>query len=59
MAHRVDKNDTTFGYHDTNWWVACGGIDLDLANAERITEWVKEYWKALHPYSVGERTLTP
>ena len=29
------------------------GIDPDPANAERITEWTKEYWEALHPYSAG------
>jgi FAD/FMN-containing dehydrogenase len=25
----------------------------DMYNAERITEWIKEYWAALHPYSAG------
>jgi len=27
--------------------------DPDPANAEKITAWTKDYWQALHPYSLG------
>ena len=29
------------------------GVDPDPANAEKITEWCKDYWEALHPFSAG------
>ncbi|MCH5377890.1 MAG: BBE domain-containing protein, partial [Planctomycetes bacterium] len=29
------------------------GVDPDAANRDKITRWAREYWQALHPYSVG------
>jgi FAD/FMN-containing dehydrogenase len=29
------------------------GVDPDPANVEKITTWTKDYWAALHPYSLG------
>ncbi len=29
------------------------GVDPDPANNERMIEWAKDYWLALHPYSMG------
>jgi len=29
------------------------GIDPDPANNVRMIQWAKDYWSALHPYSVG------
>jgi FAD binding domain len=29
------------------------GVDPDPANAEKIMAWTKDYWAALHPYSLG------
>jgi FAD/FMN-containing dehydrogenase len=52
-AHQVGKNDTAFSYRGANWSAVYVGIDPDPANAERITEWTKEYWAALYPYSAG------
>jgi FAD/FMN-containing dehydrogenase len=52
-VHRVGKNETAFSHREANWSVVYAGIDPDPANAERITEWTKEYWAALHPYSAG------
>lgn len=52
-VHRVGENDTAFSHRDVNWSTVYAGIDPDPANAERITEWTKEYWAALHPYSAG------
>jgi FAD/FMN-containing dehydrogenase len=28
-------------------------VDPDPANAEKIRAWTKDYWAALHPYSLG------
>jgi FAD/FMN-containing dehydrogenase len=52
-VHRVSNDETAFSHRDANWSGVFVGIDPDPANAGRITEWTKEYWGALHPYSAG------
>jgi FAD/FMN-containing dehydrogenase len=52
-AHRVGPNDTAFSYRDANWAEVIVGVDPDPANAGRITEWCRDYFDALHPYSAG------
>ena len=52
-VHQVGNNDTAFSYREATWSSVYFGCDPDPANAERITEWTKEYWAALHPYSAG------
>lgn len=42
-----------FSHRDARWSAVWRGIDPDPANADIITEWTKEYWTALHPYSAG------
>jgi FAD/FMN-containing dehydrogenase len=29
------------------------GVDPDPANNERMIQWAKDYWTALHPFSAG------
>ena len=29
------------------------GVDPDPANKDRITEWARNYWEALHPFGAG------
>jgi FAD/FMN-containing dehydrogenase len=52
-VHQVGNNDTAFSYREATWSSVYFGVDPDPANAERITEWTKEYWAALHPHSAG------
>jgi len=52
-VHRVGQEDTAFSHRDANWSAVFFGVDPDPVNAERLTEWTKEYWAALHPYSAG------
>ena len=52
-VHQVGNNDTAFSYREATWSSVYFGCDPDPANAESITEWTKEYWAALHPYSAG------
>ena len=52
-ASKVGKNDTAWAYRDANWAMIIAGIDPDPANKDIITNWAKEYWKAVHPYSAG------
>jgi hypothetical protein len=50
---RVDRHETAFSYRDAKWSMVIVGVDPDPENAEKITAWTKDYWAALHPYSLG------
>ena len=52
-AHKVASDATAFSYRDSNWAEVIVGVDPDPANKEKVTNWTKEYWEALHPYSAG------
>lgn len=52
-THRVGQKDTPFSYRDAKWAHVIVGVDPDPANATRITNWTKNYYDALHPYSAG------
>jgi FAD/FMN-containing dehydrogenase len=52
-ASRVGRNDTAFSYRDAKWSMVIVGIDPEPANAEKVTAWAKDYWAAVHPYSMG------
>jgi len=52
-AARVPKSATAWNYRDSNYACVIVGVDADPANKELITNWAKEYWKELHPYSEG------
>ena len=52
-VHRVANGDTAFSYRDCLLAGVIVGIDPDPKNKEKITQWTKEYFDALHPYSAG------
>jgi FAD/FMN-containing dehydrogenase len=52
-AHAVDKKDTPWFYRDANFSMVVVGVDPDPSNNERMTQWARDYWMALHPYSAG------
>jgi FAD/FMN-containing dehydrogenase len=52
-AGRVGRHETAFSYREAKWSMVIVGVDPDPANAEKITTWTKDYWSALHPYSLG------
>ncbi|MCX2680192.1 FAD-binding oxidoreductase [Galbibacter sp. EGI 63066] len=52
-VHNVDKNDTAFSYRDVTWSRVIVGVDKDPTNAEKVSNWAKQYWEALHPMSAG------
>jgi len=52
-AGRVGRHETAFSYREAKWSMVIVGVDPDPSNAEKITTWTKEYWSALHPYSLG------
>ncbi len=52
-AHRVGRNDTAFSFRDVDWAMVIVGVDPDPANRDKITQWCKDYFDAVHPYSAG------
>jgi len=52
-AHKVGQKDTAWNYRDANFSAVFVGVDPDPANNERLIQWTKDYWMALHPFSVG------
>ena len=52
-AGRVGKESTPWAYRDAKYAGVIVGVDPDPSNAGKITEWCKNYWEGLHPYSAG------
>jgi FAD/FMN-containing dehydrogenase len=52
-VHRVGRKDTAFSHREARWSEVIVGVDPDPANKDRITDWTKAYWEALHPHSAG------
>jgi FAD/FMN-containing dehydrogenase len=52
-AHRPGNTDTPWTYRDANWSEVIVGVDPDPANKNKITDWAKTYWAALHPHGAG------
>jgi FAD/FMN-containing dehydrogenase len=52
-AHRIGKHETAWSFREANFAQVIVGVDADPANNERIIQWSKAYWEALHPYSAG------
>ncbi|GAB2457553.1 oxidoreductase [Hymenobacter qilianensis] len=52
-AARVGAQSTAWNYRHSTWSMVIAGVDADPANRQRITDWAKAYWNALHPYSAG------
>jgi hypothetical protein len=52
-AGRVGKEETPWAHRDAKYAGVIVGVDPDPANADKITDWCKDYWEALHPYSTG------
>jgi FAD/FMN-containing dehydrogenase len=53
FSSRIDRHATAFSYREAKWSMVIVGVDPDPANADKITKWTKEYWEAVHPYSLG------
>jgi FAD/FMN-containing dehydrogenase len=52
-ASRVPGDATAWNWRDAKWCQVMAGISPDPADRERITDWSRSYWEALHPYSAG------
>jgi FAD/FMN-containing dehydrogenase len=52
-ASKVNKNDTAWNFRDGGFAMVIIGVDSDPANNDKISDWTKQYWQALHKYSAG------
>jgi len=52
-ARRVGKHTTAWSYRDATWAEVIVGVDPDPANRDRIVDWARDYWQALHPFGAG------
>ncbi len=52
-VHRLGPDDTAFSFRDANFAEVIVGVDPDPANNERMIQWARDYWMALHPHSAG------
>jgi FAD/FMN-containing dehydrogenase len=52
-ASRVGAKDTPWAFRDARYAGVYVGVDPDPKNADKITNWCKDYYDALHPYSAG------
>lgn len=52
-AAKVGAEDTAWAYRDAKYAGVFVGIDPDPGKAMEITNWCKDYWNALHPFSMG------
>jgi FAD/FMN-containing dehydrogenase len=52
-VHRKGESETAFHYRNSKWAEVIVGVDPDPANKDKITNWAREYWEAVHPYSAG------
>lgn len=52
-AGRVGKDETAWAFRDAKYAGVCVGVDIKAENAEKITNWCKQYSEALNPYAAG------
>jgi hypothetical protein len=52
-AGRVGKGETAFSFREAKFAEVIVGVDPDPANNERLRQWARDYWLALHPFSAG------
>lgn len=52
-ASQVPRDATAWNYRDAKWNEVIVGVSPDPADKDRITNWARAYWSALHPYSAG------
>ena len=52
-VHRVSRNNTAWNCRNATWSMVIAGIDPNPHKAKEITKWAKEYWEAIHPFTMG------
>ncbi len=50
-VHKVGAADTAFSYRNAKFAEVIVGVDPDPANKDKLIEWGRSYWEAVHPYA--------
>ena len=53
QVNRIPRDATAFSFREARYSMVIAGIDPDPASNEKMIDWAREYWDALHPYSAG------
>lgn len=52
-ASTLEKTATAWNYRDAKYAMVMVGISDKKEDQDKITAWTREYWEALHPFSLG------
>ncbi|SDB58068.1 Berberine and berberine like [Flavobacteriaceae bacterium MAR_2010_188] len=52
-VHEMESADTAWSNREARWSQAIVGVDPDPNNADKVTNWCKNYFDALKPYAMG------
>lgn len=52
-VRRIAPDATAWNCRDATWSMVIAGIDPDPANAAAVTDWARNYWRAVHPFDLG------
>jgi len=52
-VHDTDSEAMAWSCRDANWSMVIAGVDPEPKNAATVTQWARDYWEAVHPYSAG------
>lgn len=52
-AQRVGRADTAFSYREANFSTVIAAVFDDPTQTSEMIQWVRDYWSALHPFSLG------
>lgn len=52
-VHEKEVEDSAWSYRDANWSMVIAGVSEDPDDRKKISNWARDYWKALHPHSGG------
>ncbi|MCM4155338.1 FAD-binding oxidoreductase [Gramella sp. AN32] len=52
-VHAKGSDDTAWANREARWSQVIVGVDPDPANADKVTNWCKNYFDALKPYAMG------
>jgi len=52
-AHKIESVETAWEKRDAHWSMVIAGVDPDPENIDKIENWAKNLWEALHPHTLG------
>lgn len=52
-AQEVSPDAMAWSSRDATWSMVIAGIDPEPENADKITDWARSYWEAVHPFNPG------